>query len=172
MPQIILKERTAHLASYTFLQEMLINIKTRHFHSSINQEYLFHITLITSYLRHVNIAKFLRTAVLYNSQKQPLEEFYEKRCCLEFHKIHRKVPVPEPHFQQSCGSQACNFFKKRLWHKSFPVNFVKFLGTPFLQNNSGRLLLTSRSSRLQIFFKIVFLRLFLKNLQAEGSQLY
>ena len=36
MPQIILKERTAYLASYTFLQEMLINIKTPHFHGSIN----------------------------------------------------------------------------------------------------------------------------------------
>ena len=52
MPQIVLKERTAHLASYTFLQEMLINIKTRHFHSSINhQEYLFQRTLITSYFQ-------------------------------------------------------------------------------------------------------------------------
>ena len=30
--------------------------------------------------------------------------------------------------------------KKRLWHRCFPVNFVKFLRTPFLQNNSGRLL--------------------------------
>ena len=28
MPQIILEKRTAHLASYTFLREMLINIKT------------------------------------------------------------------------------------------------------------------------------------------------
>ena len=65
MPQIILKERTGHLASYIFLQEMLINIKTRHFHSSIShQEYLFHRTLITSYVRHVNIAKFLKTGVL------------------------------------------------------------------------------------------------------------
>ena len=27
--------------------------------------------------------------------------------------------------------------KKRLWHKSFPVIFVKFLRTPFLQNISG-----------------------------------
>ena len=36
MPQIILKERTVRLGSYTFLQAMLINIKTRHFHSSIN----------------------------------------------------------------------------------------------------------------------------------------
>ena len=32
--------------------------------------------------------------------------------------------------------------KKRLWHRFFPVNFVKFLRTPFSQNTSGRLLLT------------------------------
>ena len=61
MPQIIL----IHLASYTFFQEMLIYIKTRHFHSSINhQEHLFHRALITSYFRPVNIAKFLRTVFL------------------------------------------------------------------------------------------------------------
>ena len=29
-----------------------------------------------------------------NSQKQPLEVFYEKRSCYKFHKIHRKAPVP------------------------------------------------------------------------------
>ena len=29
----------------------------------------------------------------------------------------------------------------RLWHWCFPVKFVKFLRTPFLQNTSGRLLL-------------------------------
>ena len=34
-------------------------------------------------------------------------------------------------------------FKKRLWHRCFPVNVVKFLGTPFLRNTSGRLLLCS-----------------------------
>ena len=31
--------------------------------------------------------------------------------------------------------------KKRLWHRCFPVNFARFLRTPFLQNTSGRLLL-------------------------------
>ena len=31
--------------------------------------------------------------------------------------------------------------KKSLWHRCFPVNFAKFLITPFLQNTSGRLLL-------------------------------
>ena len=58
MPEIILKERTAHLASYTFVQEMLINIKTLRLNSSVNhEEHLFHRTLITSYFRPVNIAK-------------------------------------------------------------------------------------------------------------------
>ena len=73
MPQIILIKGKAQLASYTFLQEMLINIKTRHFHSSVNhQEHLFHRTLITSYFRPVNIAKFLRTAFY----KTPLEAVF------------------------------------------------------------------------------------------------
>ena len=31
--------------------------------------------------------------------------------------------------------------KKRLWHRCFPVNFVKFLRTPFSQNSYWRLLL-------------------------------
>ena len=63
--KIIPKEGTSHLASYTVLQEMLINIKTRHFRSSINhQEHIFYRTRITSYFRPVNIAKFLRTAFL------------------------------------------------------------------------------------------------------------
>ena len=69
MRQIILKERTVHLDSYTFLQEMLIKIKKRHFHSSINhQEQLFHRTLITGYFRPVNIAKFLRTGFFIDLQ--------------------------------------------------------------------------------------------------------
>ena len=79
MPQIILKERTGHLARYTFLQEVLINIKTRHFHSSINhQDHLFHRTLITSYFRPVNIAKFLRTPFLENtSRSSHLQMFFK-----------------------------------------------------------------------------------------------
>ena len=36
------------------------------------------------------------------------------------------------HLCQSCGPQACNFIKKKLWHRCFPVNFAKFLRTPFL----------------------------------------
>ena len=65
MSRIILQEGTAHLGSSTFLQEMLINIKTPLFHSSINhQEELFYRALITGYFRPLNIAKFSRTAFL------------------------------------------------------------------------------------------------------------
>ena len=31
--------------------------------------------------------------------------------------------------------------KRKLWHRCFPKNFVKFLRIPFLKNTSGRLLL-------------------------------
>ena len=40
------------------------------------------------------------------------------------------------------GLKPATLLKKRLWHRCFPVNFAKFLRTPFLQNTSGRLLLT------------------------------
>ena len=35
--------------------------------------------------------------------------------------------------------------KKRLWHRRFPVNFTKFLGTPFLTEHLRWLLLNGRS---------------------------
>ena len=39
------------------------------------------------------------------------------------------------------GLSPATFLKKRLWHRCFPVSFVKSLRTPFLQNTSWRLLL-------------------------------
>ena len=42
--------------------------------------------------------------------------------------------------------------KKRPWHSCFPVNFAKFLGTPFLQNTSGWLLLVLMKFSVKDFF--------------------
>ena len=39
------------------------------------------------------------------------------------------------------GLRPATLLKKSLWHKYFPVNFAKFLRTPFLQSTSGRMLL-------------------------------
>ena len=41
--------------------------------------------------------------------------------------------------------RSVTLLKKRLWHRCFDENFVKFLRTPLLQNTSGRLLLESAS---------------------------
>ena len=40
--------------------------------------------------------------------------------------------------------RSATLFKKRLWHRCFPVNFAKFLRTPFLKIASGLLLLIHR----------------------------
>ena len=62
-PEITFKRETFYLASYTFLQEMLMSIRTGQIESSINhQEHLFYRTLTTSYFRPVYIVKFSRTA--------------------------------------------------------------------------------------------------------------
>ena len=45
--------------------------------------------------------------------------------------------------------QACNFIKKRLWQRCFPVNFAKFLRAPFLQITSGWLLLALDVIKIQ-----------------------
>ena len=42
---------------------------------------------------------------------------------------------------QAYGLRPVTLLKKRRCHRCFPMNFAKFLRTPFLQNTSGRLLL-------------------------------
>ena len=64
-------------------------------------------------------------------------KFTGKRLCLSlfFNKV-SGLEAPTKVFRPT------TLLKKRLWHRCFPVNFVKFLRTAFLQNNSGRLRLT------------------------------
>ena len=47
------------------------------------------------------------------------------------HRIHRKMPGPESLFYKFTGLSPATLLKKRLWHKCFPVNFVKFLRALF-----------------------------------------
>ena len=70
----------------------------------------------------------------------------------------------EKHFCQSlfcnkvAGLRPANLLKKRFWHSCFPVNFAKFLRTPFLQNTSSRMLLLWVFCNFQItaFFLLLF----------------
>ena len=40
-------------------------------------------------------------------------------------------------FNKIADLRSATLLKKKLWHRCFPVNFAKFLRTPFLQNTSG-----------------------------------
>ena len=44
-------------------------------------------------------------------------------------------------FNKVAGLRPATLFKKRLWYRCFPVNFVKFLRTPFLLEHLWWLLL-------------------------------
>ena len=44
-------------------------------------------------------------------------------------------------FNKVAGLRPATLLKKRLWHKCFPVNFVKFLRTPFFKEHLWWLLL-------------------------------
>ena len=76
----------------------------------------------------VVLVKYSRKKVILKVARQPPEVFCKKRCSKKFRIIHRKTPVL---------AKACNFIKKRLWHRCFPANSVKLMGIPFSQKTSG-----------------------------------
>ena len=64
-------------------------------------------------------------SVIKNGVLRSFAKFAGKHLCQSF-------------FCNKVAGQACNSIKKdRLWHSYFPVNFAKFLRTPFLQNISS-----------------------------------
>ena len=81
---------------------------------------------------------------------------------------HRRYSVKKGvlrNFAKFTGKQLCQsiFFnkisllKKRPWHGWFPVNFAKFLRTPFSQNTFGRLFVLTVRSYIHLCFQIYFI---------------
>ena len=66
--------------------------------------------------------------------------FVRKGILRNFAKLTGKHMCQSLFFNKVAGLRAATLLKKRLWHRCFPVNFAKFLRTPFFQNTSGRLL--------------------------------
>ena len=77
--------------------------------------------------------------LLFRSSRQ--EVFCKKGALRSFAKFTGKHVCQSLLFNIVASLRPATLLKKRLWHRCFPVNFVKFLRTPFLQNTSGRLLL-------------------------------
>ena len=85
-------------------------------------------------------------------QKQPPEVFYKKGVLRNFTKFTGKHLCQSLSFNKVADLRPATLLKKRLWHRCFPVNFVKFLRTPFLQNTAGRLLLKCKCLSVTRFF--------------------
>ena len=119
---------------------MLINIKTCHFHSSINhQEKLFHRTIITCYFRPVNIAKFLRTGFF-------IEHLQNQSIFLKIGFLKSFANFTGKHlcwslFLKNLQAEGLQLHKKRLQHSCFLAEFAKFLRTTFLKEHLWRVLL-------------------------------
>ena len=56
--------------------------------------------------------------------------------------ISQKISMLEPLFNKVAGLKACNFVKKRLQHRCFPLKFIKFLRTHFFREHLPWLLVT------------------------------
>ena len=72
--------------------------------------------------------------------KQSPADVLQNKCSKNFANFTGK-PLCWSLFLKSCRVEAWNIIKKRLQHKCFPVNILKFLKTPILKNICERLLL-------------------------------
>ena len=64
-------------------------------------------------------------------QKQPPEVFYKKGVPKNFAKFTGKHLCCSLFFNKVAGLKPATLSKKKPQHRCFPVNFVKFLRTPF-----------------------------------------
>ena len=57
--------------------------------------------------------------------------------CFSYYRKHPNNRRSRPEVFCRKGLRPAPLLKRRVWHRCFPVNFTKFLRTPFLQNISG-----------------------------------
>ena len=88
--------------------------------------------LMLRFISSINLNRQLITEAATNV-------FYEEGALKSFTRFTGKHLCQSLFFNKT-GS--ATLLKKRIWHRCFPVNFVKFLRIPFLQNTSGRVLLS------------------------------
>ena len=102
-----------------------------------------------------NFIRILRLKFLkqIEAQKQSSRGVLRKKYSQKFCKIHRKTPVPESLFNKvEIFKSSLFLLKKRLWHRCFPVNFAKFLRTPFFTEQLWWLLLEAEIIPNMIYF--------------------
>ena len=89
----------------------------------------------------IDLKHTLKSEITHYKTSQP-EVFCKKDVLRNFAKFTRKHLCPSLFFNKVAGLRPATLLKKRLWHRCFPVNFVKFLRTPFLTEHVRWLLLS------------------------------
>ena len=69
------------------------------------------------------------------------EVFCKKSVLRNFEKFTGKYLCQSLLFNKVAGLRLATLLKRRLWHRRFPLNFAKFLRTPFLTEHIRWLLL-------------------------------
>ena len=77
-----------------------------------------------------------------NRSSSHSEVFHKKGVFRNFTKFTGKHLCQSIFINKIADLRPATLLKKRLWHRCFPVNFVKFLKTPFLIEHLRWLLLT------------------------------
>ena len=113
--QRVVQRMKANESDFRFQNETIIQCKTA-------------IYSATSYWKYNVLILLKLHGTTEHLQKQPLEVFYKNACSEQFCNFTGK------------HLKACNFIKKRLQRKFFPVNIAKFLRTPILENICEQLL--------------------------------
>ena len=98
-------------------------------------------TLVSKWLDIANGVTYLRRFLVRSSRP---EMFCKKGVFRNFIKLTGKHLCQRLFFNKVAGLRPTTVFKKRLWHRCFPVNFRKFLRTPFLTEYLRWLLLSSQ----------------------------
>ena len=93
--------------------------------------------------------------VYFNPSRSSRPEVFCKNGVLRnFTKLTGKHLRQSLFFNKVVGLRPATLLKRRLWHRCFPVNFVKFRRTPFFIEHLWRLLLSLKISNSLILISI------------------
>ena len=87
------------------------------------------------------LVKSSKAKLLGNYRSSRLEVFCRKGVVRNFAKFTGKHPCQSLFFNKVASLGSATLLKKSLWYRCFPVNFVKFLRTPFFLEHLRWLLL-------------------------------
>ena len=128
-----------HKTNYTKSTTVLIDIYV-HIYIYIIYIYIYTYTHIYT---HIYICIYIR-----NNRSSHRRCSVRKVVLRNFAKFTGKHPCQSLFFDTVAGLRPGTLIKKRLWYRYFPVNFAKFLRTPYLQNTSGRMFLKQTLTRM------------------------